>query len=150
MNPLNRRRLTPRSGSRLEVNHHTTVPPLTQDPASTAVRSDTMAAILDYCVFTKLVCPLPPSGCLTFPAALLWSPGKPGLCAAMAMKEGVQLEEGGEVDSCCGNLTSRRPPPLCSPRCRKKNWPNESGGMTDVGAWSAGSVRHRGGVSCRL
>lgn len=68
-----------------------------------------MAAILDYCVFRKLVCPLPPSRRLTFPPALPSSPGKQGLTAAMAMKEGVQLEGGLEVDSCRGNLTSRRP-----------------------------------------
>lgn len=75
-----------------KVNHHTTVSPLTKKPALAAVSSDTMAAILDYCVFTKLVCPLPPSCRLTFPPALPSSPGKQGLSAAMAMKEGVQLE----------------------------------------------------------
>lgn len=75
-----------------EVNHHTTVSPLTKKPALAGVSSDTMAAILDYCVFTKLVCPLPPSRRLTFPPALPSSPGRQGLSAAMAMKEGVQLE----------------------------------------------------------
>lgn len=45
------------------------------------------------------------------------SPGKPGLTAAMVMKEGVQLKGGLDVDSCRGNLTSRRPPPkLYCPR----------------------------------
>lgn len=75
-----------------EVNHHTTVCPLTETRALAAVSSDTMAAILDYCVFTKLVCPLPPSRSVTFPPALPSSPGKRGLSAAMAMKKGVQLE----------------------------------------------------------
>lgn len=75
-----------------EVNHHTTACSLARKAALAAVSSDTMAAILDYCVFTKLVCPLPPSRRLTFPPALPSSPGKQGLTAAMAMKEGVQLD----------------------------------------------------------
>lgn len=75
-----------------------------------------MAAILDYCVFTKLVCPLPHSGCLTFSPvlpAVPWENG--GLIAAMVMKRGVRLEGGLEVDSCYGNLTSHRPLPRYCP-----------------------------------
>lgn len=52
-----------------------------------------MAAILDYCVFTKLVWPLSPSRPSHIPsltAPVPWETG--GLSAAMAMKEGVQLE----------------------------------------------------------
>lgn len=63
-----------------EVNHHTTVSPL-QEAALAPASCRTKAAILDYHVFTKLVCPLPSSHWLTFPSLRPPSPGKRGpLC----------------------------------------------------------------------
>lgn len=121
------------------VNHHTTVSPLTERRALAAVSSDTMAAILDYCVFTKLVCPLPPSRRLTFPPALPPSPGKRGPLRCHGDERGCSAGGGLEVDSCRGNLTSRRPLPLCSSTVtRKKICQNKSVGMTDVGLSYAG------------
>lgn len=107
-----------------EVNHHATVPPL-------AVSSDTMAAILDYCVFTKLVCPLPPSRSVTFPLALPSSPGKRGLSAAMAMKKGVQLEGDWRLTVAAGTWPHAA---LCHTKIRQ----NKSVGMTDVSLSHAG------------
>lgn len=80
---------------------------------------DTMAVILDYCVFSKLVCPPPPLPPPPSPSHIpSCTPRRPlgnqGLTAAMAMKEAVQLKGGLDVDGCHGNVTSRRPPPLFS------------------------------------
>lgn len=86
-----------------EVNHRTSHPD--------AVSSDTKAAILDYCVFTQLVCPLPPSHSLTFPPALPSSPGKRGPLRCHGDEKGCSAGGGSEVDSCRGNVTSRRPLP---------------------------------------
>lgn len=104
--------------------------------ASATVRLDTMAAILHYCVFTKLVCPLPHSCCLTFPPALPHPLGNRGLVAAMVMKEGVQL--GGT-----GGWQLPRKLDLMLPFAAllsilMRNGQNKSVGMTDVGLLLAG------------
>lgn len=92
-----------------------------------------MAAILHYCVFTKLVCPLSARGRLTFPPTLPPpSPGKRGLSAAMAMKEGVRLEG----DRRLTVAVETRP---YAALCRSvRNRCNKSVGMTDVGLSYAG------------
>lgn len=95
-----------------------------------------MAAILDYCVFTKLVCPLPPSRSLTFPPALPPSPGKPGLTAAMAMKEGVQLE--GDWRLTVAVETWPHAALYYSVLHAAEKPQNKSVGMTDVGLSYAG------------
>lgn len=59
-------------------SHHCAPPPSQKSQPEPPSSSDTMAAILDYCVFTKLVCPLPPSHRLTFPPALPLVPRETG------------------------------------------------------------------------
>lgn len=111
---------------RLSTNHQTTIPPLAKKWASAGVSWNTMAAILDYCAVTKLVCPLLAS----FPHSLLHaishsllrfplSPGKQGPHCCHGDERACSAGEGLEVDSCRGNLTSRCPLSLYCPRCRE-------------------------------